>query len=249
MKSTTRFIAGITIALAGMVVLMGFSVENPTLHIGFFSSPASTTLNQDGWLPLSLGKRTRDTEYDLVNEDGMQVVRAVSRKSASGLVKRLDVEPAMYPQLQWQWKVENTLAEGDLFSKGGDDFAARVSVSFAYDVRKLPLGERLKYRALRMLGHKNIPLRTISYVWANKAHVGTEASNAHTNWVKMIVVQSGDERINSWQLESRDVYEDYKRVFGDAPGAITGISLMTDSDDTMSSATAFFGDIVLQRRN
>jgi len=63
----------------------------------------------------------------------------------------------------------------------------------------------------------------------------------------MIAVQSGSEHINTWQVEVRNIYEDYEAAFGEKPGRITGIALMTDTDNTGESATAYYGDISLCR--
>ena len=64
----------------------------------------------------------------------------------------------------------------------------------------------------------------------------------------MIVVQSGDSRINTWIVEEQNVYEDYKKVFGNEPLMITAVGIMTDTDDTNESAVSFYGDIVFKRK-
>ena len=62
----------------------------------------------------------------------------------------------------------------------------------------------------------------------------------------MIVVESGNEKLNNWTREERNVYEDYKKVFGKDPPHITGVAVMTDSDNTGESAVSFYGDIVFR---
>ena len=63
----------------------------------------------------------------------------------------------------------------------------------------------------------------------------------------MIVVESGDSRLNQWIQEERNVYEDYKSAFGQEPPIISGVAIMTDSDNTGESATAFYGDIIFKK--
>jgi hypothetical protein len=59
----------------------------------------------------------------------------------------------------------------------------------------------------------------------------------------MIVVESGETRLNQWVIEERNVYEDYKRAFGEEPPMISGVAIMTDTDNTGESAIAYYGDI------
>ena len=76
---------------------------------------------------------------------------------------------------------------------------------------------------------------------------GTIVDNAFTDFAKMIVVQSGAQRIGSWVEEERNVYQDYKLAFGEQPPAINGVAIMTDTDNTKERAVAYYGDIVFAR--
>jgi hypothetical protein len=78
--------------------------------------------------------------------------------------------------------------------------------------------------------------------------VGTAVPNPYTEQVHMIVIESGSAKLNTWITEERNVYEDYKRAFGEEPPMISGIAIMTDTDNTGESAEAYYGDIVLKRR-
>jgi len=60
-------------------------------------------------------------------------------------------------------------------------------------------------------------------------------------------VESGVERVNQWVSEERNVYEDYKKAFGDEPPLISGVAIMTDTDNTGESATAYYGDIIFNK--
>lgn len=64
----------------------------------------------------------------------------------------------------------------------------------------------------------------------------------------MIVVQSGEIGINTWVEEERNVYQDYKKIFGSEPPMIAAVGIMTDTDDTKGSALSFYGDIVFKRK-
>ena len=59
----------------------------------------------------------------------------------------------------------------------------------------------------------------------------------------MIVVQSGENKIDTWIEEEQNVYEDYKKNFGNEPPMVAAVGIMTDTDDTNESALSFYGDI------
>ena len=71
--------------------------------------------------------------------------------------------------------------------------------------------------------------------------------NAYTKRLRMIVVGIGAAKLNEWQSYRRNVYEDYKQAFGEEPPKVSGIAIMTDTDNTGESATAFYGDIRLRK--
>jgi len=162
------------------------------------------------------------TSYTLDNG----ALKAHSVKSASAQVKQLTVDPKKYPRLSWSWKVEQTIKGEDVHVKKGDDFAARVYVVFP----RPPAFLRT---------------RSITYVWASKMPKGSEAKSPYTSRFVMVAVESGDEKAGTWVSEERNIYEDYKRIFGEDPPRVGGIAIMTDTDDTQSEATAWYGDITL----
>ncbi|MGO8989997.1 MAG: DUF3047 domain-containing protein [bacterium] len=57
-------------------------------------------------------------------------------------------------------------------------------------------------------------------------------------------LESGADKLNQWVNEDRNVYEDYKKAFGEEPPMISGVAIMTDTDNTGESAIAYYGDIV-----
>ncbi len=59
----------------------------------------------------------------------------------------------------------------------------------------------------------------------------------------MIVIESGDKNKNTWMQEKRNIADDYRLAFGEEPPIISGVAIMTDSDNTKESAVAWYGDI------
>ena len=67
--------------------------------------------------------------------------------------------------------------------------------------------------------------------------------SAFTGNAGMIAVESGVDRIGHWVSESRDVLADYRRLFGEEPGRVDAVAIMTDTDNTGAATTAWYGDI------
>ena len=79
----------------------------------------------------------------------------------------------------------------------------------------------------------------------SQAAIGTQVSNAFVGRVKMIVIQSGEAKANRWQSERRNLLADYRAAFNEDPPPVSGIAIMTDSDNTGGTASAWYGDIRL----
>lgn len=221
--------------------------ETPgSFEAGMFSSSKTGENLPVGWKPLTFSRIERHTDYSLVEEGGTVVVKAVSDQSASGLTRAITISPAEYPFIQWRWKVRNVLEKGDVTSKDGDDYPARVYITFAFDPAKASYLERLEYEAARLTQGRDIPHRAISYIWGSNSPVGSMVANAYTDRVMMFVVEGGDGKLLQWVKERRNVYEDYKKAFGEEPTMISGVAIMTDTDNTRESAVAWYGDIVFR---
>jgi Protein of unknown function (DUF3047) len=220
---------------------------SPAIEVGKFSDEAAGESLPTGWKPLTFKKIEKHTVYALVNEEGTTVIKAVSNASASGLIREMRINPKEYPIVQWRWKVSNILKKGDVTRKEGDDYPARIYIAFEYDPSRLSFFEKAKYELIRLFYGQYPPLAAINYIWESNAPKGTLIPNPYTNRVKMIVVESGPEKINQWVNEERNVYEDYKQAFGEEPPMISGVAIMTDTDNTGESATAYYGDILFKK--
>ncbi len=222
--------------------------EPDTIPIAIFSAMKITDIKPTGWQSLDFDSIQNKTAYFLSRDENITAVKAISHASASGLFKPFVLSPEKYPILKWNWKIENVLAGGNVMTKEGDDYPARIYVAFDYDPQRLIGSERLKYRLYSLLHNKPPPLAVINYVWGSHAPVGTRVANAYSTRVKMIVVQSGKEKTKQWLTEERNIYQDYLQAFGEPPGNITGIAIMTDTDNTRESATAWYGDITFHAK-
>jgi hypothetical protein len=199
------------------------------------------------WQRLTLPKKDW-TEYTLVTDGEMPHMKAVSNNSASGWKYLVDIDPKEYPIIEWQWKIDSVLTNGDMTEKDGDDYPARIYITYEYSRKDLPLGERIKYGTMKTFTSFDIPLRSMNYVWANKAKVGRVQENVFTNWVRMVATESGNEKAGMWVTSTANVYYSYKKAFEEEPKNITGVAIMTDSDNSKGSATAYYGNIVFKKK-
>lgn len=218
-----------------------------TIDVGRFSAAQAGGPLPDGWKPLTFKKIDRYTVYRLVDDEGTTVVEAVSDEGASGMTRELSVNLRDYPYLSWRWKVTGVLRSGDVSSKEGDDYPARIYITFEYDGSRLSLLDKAKYEAVRLLYGQYPPLGAINYIWGSQAEIGTMVPNPYTDQVMMFVVESGTQYAHSWVSESRNVYEDYKQAFNQEPPLVSGVAIMTDTDNTKESAVAYYGDIVFSK--
>ena len=167
-----------------------------------------------------------NTEYRMTRDSGQSVVAAVSNGSASGMVKKIRFNPLKYRYLHWRWKIAHTVKGGDEKVKAGDDYAARVYVIFP--------------------GRFFWQMKAINYIWANKLAQGASIPNAYTSNAQMIAVESGNEKAGQWVTEERDLFADYRKLFGVDPQEAEAIAIMTDTDNTGTVAEAWYGEISLE---
>jgi hypothetical protein len=200
-----------------------------------------------GWRAWTVGKFKRATEYQLVKEDGGTVVKASANASASGLSHDAHVDLKELPVLRWRWKVPALISGADNTQRRAEDSPVRLLVTFQGDTSNWSYKDKLFALEIKILTGYDLPYATLMYIWENRAPVGTVIANQNTTRIKMIVAESGGERVGQWREEVRNVYEDYKRAFGAEPPITRTVGIMTDTDNTGGRIQAFYGDIAFER--
>lgn len=183
---------------------------------------ASTAI-QDRWTHLPL---RGTTEYRVVAISEGVAIQAIPKNSASGLIRRVDIDSKNCPVLEWRWRVGRLQETADLMVKDKEDVAASIFVLFGDP---------------GFMSNPD-PVPTLRYVWTNTKHSKDDViDNPYLpGIVRSIVIRTGD--AGSWHTEKRDVVKDYERAFGSAPKApIDAIVLFTDNDQTKEAAVAFYG--------
>ena len=170
-----------------------------------------------------------NTEYTWVKEDGKPSVRATSSNAASGLIYNIEYDLQEYPYITWNWKVNNIIATGDASLKSGDDYSARIYVVFS--------------------SFFFWNTKVINYIWANKLPRNQTIPSSYTSSSIMVSVESGPENTGKWITETRNVSEDYIRLFGKKPPSVGAIAIMTDTDNTGESTSANYGPISICSRD
>ncbi|MBU3567200.1 DUF3047 domain-containing protein [Polynucleobacter alcilacus] len=248
-------------ALAGCAGFGGDSIQNESGQafnvdqlpaqdeLPKFSAETARDGMPNGWNFYRIAPYKKNTVYRLENYQGKTVLSANSKTSASGLAVKLRPRQANNLWLQWEWKALRAMPEADNAERYHDDAPLRILVAFDGNKSKLPLKEKMTFEMASLISGQEMPYATIMYIWSGKSPVETIITNAHTSRIKMIVVDSGWENLGQWHKHQRNLEADYKLAYGEAPGEVIGIALLTDTDNTKSETRAFYGDIELVRKS
>jgi hypothetical protein len=196
------------------------------------------------WQPLEFPNIERHTRYQSTLADGVRAVRAESNCAASALILPLTgTDLKATPRLRWRWKVERGLEVSDERVKKGDDFAARVYVTFRFDPARATLYERARQRIGTALYGDDLPGTAINYVWSAREPAGAAWDNPFAPSNKM--VSRGNGPLADWRVEEVDLHADYVRLFGFEPPPVLFLALMTDADNSCQTAVALYADFEL----
>ena len=211
---------------------------------GCASTPVSQQPGSDGWQEVLIpGKRA--TEYTWELFDGRRAIAARSEGSASMMRRKVNVAPDRLAGIAFSWQVTELMAGAHVGYSDAEDAPARVLLAFAGDVSTLPARTRMMFELAQALTGEAPPYATLMYVWDAKAPVDSVIVNPRTDRIRKIVVDSGPTELKRWREHRRDVAADFRRAFGEEPGPLVAIAVMTDSDNTRSRSRAWYGPITL----
>ena len=185
--------------------------------VGSFS-----TESLDAWEIIEFESKT---VYRLVKNESAMVLLSTSEASASGLMNNQEVDIQKYPFLNWRWQAIKKLSPMNEQKKEGDDYVARIYV-------------------LVSDGWFFWNTKALNYVWSSQPIKGVSWPNAYApDNTKMIALRTSNDDAGTWYIEKRNIYEDLKQWLGKNIEQVDAIAIMTDSDDSASSASAMYGDI------
>lgn len=183
------------------------------------------------------------TQFKYAHQDGRHAVSVTASSSASMLRRRLRIEPAELGSLVFSWKVPALIAEADIASREKDDAPVRVMLVFDGDRARFSPRDAMMSELMRALTGEEMPYATLMYSWCSRREAGTVVTNARTGRVRTLVLESGAQKLNRWLDYRRNVRADFERAFGEPPGALVGVGIMSDSDNTRSLARAWYGPL------
>jgi hypothetical protein len=196
----------------------------------------------EAWQPMPLpGKRA--TRYATGRKDGRVVVHARAEGSASMWRRRTRLDPALLGAVRFSWRVDALNPAASVADIDHEDAVARLVFAFDGDRARLSPRTRAMFDLAQALGGEAPPFATLMYVWDTKAALDSVIVNPRTDRIRKIVVDAGPSQLGRWREHRRDLVADYQRAFGEPPGPLLGVALMTDSDNTGARAEAWYGPV------
>lgn len=199
------------------------------------------------WLHCAFpGKKS--TRYRAVKLDGRDAVLSESDSSASMLRQNLRIEPASLGKLSFSWKVPKMISGADMTQRDSDDSPVRLVLAFEGDRSKFSAKNAMLSELALALTGEPMPYATLMYVWGTHSTPESVIINTRTDRIRKVVLESGPGRLDRWLDYERDVRADYEKAFGEPPGALVGIAIMTDTDNTRQQAKAWYGPVNLMKK-
>jgi DUF3047 family protein len=220
-------------ALAGVLGCMAFAAaglaQGTSIVVEDWSTAAVGAHGiPPGWQGLKWGSPKYD--FTIVEAGPGKALELKSDNDSSTISKEIKVDAKEYPIFEWRWKVVTLPPKGDARKAATDDQAAQVYVVFP----RFPTAVRS---------------RIIGYIWDSTAPAGSTFKSAKVGTVTFVVVRSGSADLGKWLTETRNVYEDYKRIYGEEPGESAGaVTLSINSQNTGARAESVFGEILFRKR-
>ena len=185
------------------------------------------------------------SRYSVVKLDGRNAMAVQADSSASMLRQKLRVEPADLHQLRFSWKVPALIKAADLTQRDLGDSPVRIVLAFEGDRSKFSAKNAMLSELAHALTGEPLPYATLMYVWCNNREAGSVIVNSRTDRIRKLVMESGPRNLGQWLDYERDIRADFEKAFGEAPGALLAVGIMTDSDNTQSTAQAWYGPVKL----
>ena len=173
---------------------------------------------------LEVRKVKGKTTYTLgFNENG-NYIRAEAEGKASGLGKELKINLLKTPFINITWKVEKDLPGIIENSKKGHDYAARVFV-------------------VKKTGATALSNRAINYVFSSNNSVGNNWPSPYTKKSIDYVLSTTKEHHDQWVTVKANVREHFKKLHDLDVSELTGVAIMTDTDNSKLKAISYYQNI------
>lgn len=186
------------------------------------------------------GKTPNQFAYSVV--DGRHAMAVQSKAAASVWRKAVSVDPAHLSTLRFSWRKADLIPDADMGLRDKDD-ALRIVLAFDGDRSQLSARDHMLSELARALTGEEMPYATLMYVWSNQRDVGSIVVNPRTDRIRKLVLESGRGGLGQWLDYERDIRADYRQVFGEEPGRLLAVGLMTDTDNTRGTVQTWYGPL------
>jgi hypothetical protein len=180
----------------------------------------------DGDTPKGFTREIKEGQPQVALENGF--LRLSSNKTSFGFKREVKASIKEYPYLNWSWQARRLPRGGDFRKRETDDQAGQLYVLFPRFPAK-------------------VNTLMVGYLWENEAPKGTSGASTAWSKLKYIVLRDKTDPLGTWYLESRNVYEDFKRLFGEEPPDLGGVAIYINSQHTGSEAEILYGPIYFTR--
>jgi hypothetical protein len=199
------------------------------------------------WQPWLLpGKRY--AAFELAQKPEGTALSVAADRSVSILRRRFDKALPDVEQIAFSWKVEGLPLDAHLGEPGKDDAPVRILLTFDGDRSKWTARNHRLSEMSRLVTGEELPYATLMYVWANQDAPETVIVHARTDRIRKVVVESGAQQLGRWRDYQRNIRADFVKAFGEEPGPLLAVAIMTDTDNTQSSLRAWYGRMHLTTR-
>lgn len=207
-----------------LVVLLAVSPAwaEDRLVMADFSSGVDAKGVPPGW---QVKEKSGTADFAVVKDGDLHALVLRSANTSFSLQKEVKVDVKQHPVLSWKWKVTKLPKDGDFRRSRTDDQAAQLFLAFTRT-------------------------KAIVYIWDTSAPQGLMESTSPAPFmtVKVVVVRSGPSELGKWITETRNVYEDYKKFYGEDPPVVSGMRLQINSQHTETSGESWFADVVFRKQ-
>ena len=204
--------------------------ENTIVIEDFSTSTTGQFPKGWGWLDGTRVKKIGEAKagevpYTVLEEGGNKYLHADDTGQAITIVSDKKWNVKKYPCLSWRWRVKQFPTGANEKTGGKKDSPASIYITYYVNFLGIP--------------------KSVKYIWSNELDPCDIFRNEGTGKATQIVIESGMSKKGVWITETINIYDLYKKAFGEKPpDEIAGIAIRTDADHTDSRAIADYDDIV-----
>jgi len=158
------------------------------------------------------------------NEDHSSCLHVQSVDDGFGLKKEISFDIQKYPYFAWKWRTKEIPPKGDIRTRETDDQGGQIYVLFP----KFPT---------------TINTRSVGYIWDSNAPVGSSGTSTAYSKMKYVVLQTGSKNLNEWIMETRNVFEDFQKLFQEEPPKVGGVLIYINTQHTHGKAVIEYANI------